>query len=191
MGPELAGTLLEDWYFWQERLQEMVIKGTSPWFDTLKTEKVKETRDDLFYQAANAAFEEISPILGRDPGKWSWGKAHQLELVHPIRRKGFGKGLLGGGSHPMGGSGETLYRAMYEFNHPFGVTVSASLRMVADLADNDRIMAVLPGGVSARRFDSHFTDQVKPFMNGDKVYWWFSDKAIKEHTRHSLVLNPR
>jgi len=190
LGQELAGTMLDDWYFWQERLQEMVVKGTSPWFDNLKTAQVKETRDDLFHQAAVAAFEEISPILGRDPEKWLWGKAHQLELVHPIRRKGFGKGLLGGGSHPMGGSGETLYRAMYEFNHPFGVTVSASLRMVADLSDNDRIMAVLPGGVSARRFDSHFKDQIKPFMNGDKVYWWFSDKAIKEHARHTLVFSP-
>ena len=191
LGQELAGTMLADWYFWQERLQDMVIKGTSSWFDNLKTDQVKEKRDDLFHQAAVAAIEEISPILGRDPEKWTWGKVHQLELVHPLRRKGFGKGLLGGGSHPMGGSGETLYRALYEFNHPFDVTVSASLRMVADLADNDRILAVLPGGVSARRFDSHFKDQIKPFMNGDKVYWWFSDKAIKEHTRHSLVLNPQ
>ena len=190
LGRELTGAMLDDWYFWQERLQEMVIRGTSPWFDNLETLRVKETRDDLFHQAGLAAIQEISPILGRDPEKWLWGKAHQLELVHPLRRQGFGKGLLGGGSHPMGGSGETLYRALYDFSKPFGVTVSASLRMVADLADNDRIMAVLPGGVSDRRFDSHFKDQIKPFMNGDKVYWWFSDKAIKEHARHTLVLNP-
>ena len=190
LGRELTGTMLDDWYFWQERLQAMVIRGTSPWFDNWKTKEVRETRDDLFHQAALAAMTEMSPILGRDPEKWLWGKAHQLELVHPLRRQGFGKGLLGGGSHPMGGSGETLYRAMYDFSRPFAVTVSASLRMVADLADNDRIMAVLPGGVSARRFDSHFKDQVKPFMNGDKVYWWFSDKAIKEHARHTLELNP-
>jgi penicillin G amidase len=191
LGQELAGTMLADWYFWQERLQAMAIQGTSPWFDNLKTTRIKETRDDLFHQAGIEAIREISPILGRDPEKWLWGKVHQLELVHPLRRKGFGKGLLGGGSHPMGGSQETLYRAMYDFSQPFGVTVSASLRMVADLADNERIMAVLPGGVSARRFDSHFKDQIKPFMNGDKVYWWFSDKAIKEHARHTLVLSPR
>ncbi len=190
LGRELAETMLDDWYFWQERLQEMVIQGTSPWFDNLKTPGIKETRDDLFHQAGLAAIQEISPILGRDPEKWKWGKIHQLVLVHPLRRNGFGKGLLGGGSHPMGGSGETLYRALYEFSKPYGVTISASLRMVADLADNDRIMGVLPGGVSARRFNSHFNDQTKPFMSGDKVYWWFSDKSIKEHARHTLTLNP-
>jgi penicillin G amidase len=150
-----------------------------------------ETRDTLFHQAGIAAIQEIGPILGRDPAKWSWGKAHQLEFVHPLRCKGLGRGLLGGGSHPMGGSGETLYRGLYDFNQPFNVSISASLGMVADLADNDRILAVLPGGVSARRFDSHFKDQVKPFMNGDKVYWWFSDKAIKEHARQALALSPR
>ena len=39
-------------------------------------------------------------------------------------------------------------------------------------------------------FDPHTTDQIEPFMNGEKVYWWFSDRAIKEHIRHTLTLNP-
>ena len=90
----------------------------------------------------------------------------------------------------MGGSGETLYRALYKFDQPFAVTLSASLRMVADLGDDDKILAVLPGGVSARMFDPHRDDQVKTFMNGEENYWWFSDQAIQEHCRTTLVLNP-
>jgi len=27
-------------------------------------------------------------------------------------------------------------------------------------------------------------------MNGNKVYWWFSDKAINEHTENTLTLKP-
>ena len=69
----------------------------------------------------------------------------------------------------MGGSGETLYRATYEFNEPFGVTVSASVRMVADLADEDKVLAVLPGGVAGRLFDPHYKDQIEAFMNGEKT----------------------
>jgi penicillin G amidase len=79
---------------------------------------------------------------------------------------------------------------MYGFNEPFDVTVSASLRMVVDLGDEDKVLAVLPGGVSGRLFHPHARDQVKAFMNGDKVYWWFSDKAIKEHARTRLELVP-
>jgi penicillin amidase len=190
LGADLANQMLEDWYFWQERLQAMVLKGDSPWFDKVDTGDKKETMVDLFHLAAVAVKKELGSVLGPDPKKWTWGKVHQLELVHPIRRKGMGKGILGGGSHPMGGSGETLYRAVYEYHQPFGVVISASLRMVADLADHDRILAVLPGGVSARRFDPHFKDQVRAFMRGDRIYWWFSDRAIKENTRHTLWLNP-
>jgi penicillin amidase len=62
--------------------------------------------------------------------------------------------------------------------------------MVVDMDDPDKILAVLPGGVAGRQFDPHTTDQVEPFMNGDKLYWWFSDRAIKEHTRHTLTLKP-
>lgn len=191
LGPEGAGLLLDNWSFWQERLQQMVLQGTSPWFQTSEQKNVQDSLDQWFHQAALSVREEFGPILGRDPEKWLWGKVHRLELVSPIRRTGFGKGLLGGGNHPMGGSGETLYRGLYDFNNPFDVTVSASLRMVVDLADEDKIMAVLPGGITARLFDPHTQDQIEPFMNGDKVYWWFSDKAIKSQARHVLEIYPR
>jgi penicillin G amidase len=71
------------------------------------------------------------------------------------------------------------------------VTLSASLRMVADLGDNDKILAVLPGGVSGRQFTGHYRDQVKPFVNGEKRYWWFSDREIANHAKMEQTLVPR
>jgi len=191
LGEELARTMLDKWAFWEERLEKMVLNETSPWFDNVNTKDIKETMDELFHQAALDVTENLGSRLGHDPTKWKWGKVHQLELVSPIRRKGFGKGLVGGGSHPFRGSGETLCRGIYDFNDPFGVTVSASLRMVADLGDNDKVLAVLPGGVSGRLFDPHTKDQIKAFIHGDKVYWWFSDTAIQKHSKTTLVLSPQ
>ncbi len=191
LGEDLARTMLDKWTFWEERLQKMVLKGTSTWFDNVKTKDIRETVDKLFLQAALDVADELGSRLGRDPKKWLWGKVHKLEFVSPIRRKGFGKGLVGGGSHPALGSGETLCRSIYDFNDPFGVIVSASLRMVADLGDDDKVLAVLPGGVSGRLFDPHTKNQIKAFMHGNKVYWWFSDKAIQEHSRTTLVLSPQ
>jgi penicillin amidase len=190
LGEDLAKAMLGDWYFWQERLQRMVLEGSSRWFDNVDTAGIRETRDDLFRQAALDVMGELGPVLGKDPGKWQWGKLHQLELVSPIRRKGFGKGWLGGGSHPMGGSGETLYRGLYDFNDPYMPTITASMRMVADLGDDEKVLAVLPGGVTGRVFWPHTTDQIAAFMNGDKVYWWFSDEAIKAHAADTLLLKP-
>jgi penicillin amidase len=190
LGEELARTMLDRWYFWQERLQKMVLENNSAWFDNIRTTDKKETRDDLFHQAALKAAENLESKLGADPSKWLWGTVHRHEFVSPIRRSGPGAKWLGGGSHPAPGSGQTLYRGIYDFNEPYNVTVSASMRMVADLGDPDKILAVLPGGVTGRQFDPHTTDQVKSFMDGSKVYWWFSDKAIREHTHHTLTLSP-
>ena len=190
LGDELARKMLDNWYFWEERLQKMVIDGNSSWFDNVDTGNKKEGRDDLFHQAALNVSKKLQPTLGDDPAGWLWGKVHTHEFLSPIMRSGPGKELLGGGSHPASGSGETLYRGMYDFNKPFNVTISASLRMVADLGDQDKILAVLPGGIAGRQFDPHTTDQIKPFMGGEKVYWWFSDEAIKEHTKNTLTLNP-
>jgi penicillin amidase len=183
--------MLKNWYFWQERLQKMVLEGKSSWFDNINTSDRKETRDGLFHQAGLNAIKYMRTSLGDNPTKWQWGKVHRHEFLSPTRRSGTGKEWLGGGSHPAAGSGETLYRGIYDFNTPFNVKVSASLRMVVDLADPHKILAVLPGGVSGRQFDPHTTDQITPYMNGEKVCWWFSDKAIKEHTRHTLILNPK
>lgn len=190
LGPEKATALLNSWYFWQENLERMVADGTSPWFDDIRTRDKTESRDDLFHLAALKAKEFLTPIMGSDPEKWQWGKMHTLELVNPLRRNGAGKTLLGSGPMPMGGSGETLYRGWYDYDKPFGVTHCAALRMVIDFSDNDKIQAVLPGGVTERTFHPHMKDQIKAFMTGEKKYWWFSDKAINDHEKSKMTLVP-
>jgi len=190
LGEKTTNTLLDDWYFWQERLEKMVLEGSSVWFDNDKTGEKVETLNNLFHQAALEAGSRLSKKFGKNPRDWLWGKAHTLELVSPLRRNGLGKELLGSGQMPMGGSSETLYRGLYDPNNPFSVKVSASLRMVADMGDNEKVAAVLPGGVTGRLFSPHHKDQVQSFMDGRKMYWWFSDRAIDEHTAHTLLLRP-
>ena len=51
-----------------------------------------------------------------------------------------------------------------------------------------KVLAVLPGGVSGRKFTRHFRNQVEPFMNGEKRYWWFSDREIANHAKTEQTL---
>ncbi len=190
LGSEKAMTLLNNWYFWQEKLERMVLTGDDPWFDDIRTKDKTESMEDLFHLAALKAKEFLNPVLGPDPEKWQWGKVHTLELVNPLLRNGAGKALLGSGPMPMGGSGETLYRGWYDYDKPFDVTHCAALRMVADFSDNDKILAVLPGGVAGRTFHPHQKDQIEAFMSGEKKYWWFSDKAIDKHETSKMTLTP-
>ena len=190
LGETLARRMLSVWYFWQERFQAMVIAGQSPWFDDINTAGVRETWQAMLYRAAQEVQQDLTSRLGDDPDRWQWGRVHTITFVSPIRREGFGQSLLGGGEHPVSGSGETLRRGGYEFKQPFAVTLSASLRMVADLSDAEKVLAVIPGGVSGRVFHPHAKDQMAPFLDGGTTYWWFSRAAIAAHARSELVLQP-
>ena len=190
LGERLARRMLSCWYFWQERFQQMVESGKSPWFDDCKTTDLQESMEDILYRAARDAQEDLTDRLGKDMQRWKWGRLHTITFVSPIRREGFGKGFLGGGEHPVSGSGETLRRGQYDFNRPFEVTFSAALRMVADLNDAEKVLAVMPGGVSGRVFHPHAKDQIEPFLNGERQYWWFSRDAIRSHAEADLTLVP-
>ena len=190
LGEKLARTMLGVYYFWHERFLSFILAGQSPWFDDVATGDTKETLADLVLRAARKARTELTEKFGKNPEKWKWGKAHTLTFVNPIRERGFGSGLLGGQTHACGGSGETLMRGIYPFNKPYGISVSASFRMVADLSDKDRLLAVLPGGATGRSFHPHFTDQVRAFVRGEKIWWPFSRAAVDKRLASTLVLKP-
>jgi len=63
--------------------------------------------------------------------------------------------------------------------------------MVADLSDDD----IDPGGItewgSPAASSIPMQGPIKAFINGEKVHWWFSDRAIQEHKKATPnSLNP-
>lgn len=190
LGIDLAAVMLDTWYFWQERLETMIVEGKSPWFDIVSTSDKQETLTELIQLAALKAKDELSEQLGNDMNSWTWGKVHQINNPNPLRRNGFGKDWLGGGSRSMGGSGETLYRSLYDFNNPGEIKYSAAMRMVADLSDQEKVAAVMHGGVTGRTFHPNIKDQLDAYHDGSILYWWFSDTKIQEHKKSELQLVP-
>ncbi len=190
LGSELASEMLGEWYFWQERFDAMVAAGDSIWFDDTTTRDVGERLEDLILLAAKDAWGELTSQHGGDPSGWHWSNAHRVRFVSPLRISGLGSGLLGGGEYGLGGSGDTLYLSRYHFARPYDVAVLESYRMVADLGDEDKVAAVIPGGVASRQFHDHQRDQIKLWRSGDIVHWWFSDEAIWTAARHRVTLNP-
>lgn len=189
LGPELSAFFLGNNYFWQERFGLMLKQGESLWFDDITTDDQTETLTELIQQAGLATIADLSDRIGPDLNTWQWGKIHQIEFLNPLRRQGAGKGWLGGGSHPMAGSGDTLLRALYPLDKADNIVeYSATLRMVADLSDDDKVVAVSPGGISGRTFTPHFKDQIGAYMSGEKRYWWFSEAKIQQNAASTLYL---
>jgi penicillin amidase len=189
LGTATTARMLESWYFWHERLARLCADPDGAWFDDVAT-PARETRDELFRRAARAAAADLAARLGEDPAGWRWCRLHTVTFASPIVPGAFAAALLGGGTRPMEGSGETLNRAIYRYERPYETVTIASLRFVADLADPEKVMAVLPGGASSRQFGPHLDDQLDAWASGEPRYWWFSDAAIAREARHVLHLVP-
>lgn len=189
LGDDATNDMLSTWYFWQQRFDALVATPDSIWFDDVRTPR-RETLADVIRSAAPRARAQLEAMQGKDPAAWAWGKAHTLRFVSPLRRNGAGQELLGGFTLERSGSGETLNRGVYDFQKPFAVNFFASMQMVADLGDPDKIEAVLAGGVSERHFQPHQNDQAKLWAAGQRRGWWFNPVKAQAHAKYKVVLSP-
>jgi penicillin amidase len=182
--------MLSTWYFWQQRFDALVATPDSVWFDDVNTKDKRETLADVIRSAAPRARARIETEQGKDPAAWKWGKAHTLRFVSPLRRNGMGQELLGGFTLERSGSGETLNRGVYDFQKPFAVNFFASMKMVADFGDPDKIEAILAGGVSERHLEDHQNDQAKIWATGERRAWWFNPAQAESHAKSRMTLAP-
>jgi penicillin amidase len=187
---DVVNDMLSTWYFWQQRFDALLATPNSAWFDDVDTADRRETLADVIRAAAPRARARIEAEQGKDPAAWRWGKAHTLRFVSPLRRTGAGQELLGGFTLERSGSGETLNRGVYDFQKPFAVNFFASMKMVADLGDPDKIEAIMAGGVSERHFQEHQNDQARLWAAGERRPWWFNPEQARSHAKSSMTLTP-
>jgi len=190
MGDSLARSWLGQWYAWQERFDELVKTPDSPWFDDVRTPQ-KETLPDLVKRVAAAVRPELQARHGADPATWKWGDEHRIAFVSPLRRSGAGRDFLGYAEAPMSGSGATLLRALSPFMEDFNVRFFASMRLVADMGDDDKIEAVVSGGVVDRQFHPNQKDQLPAWSEGRLLKWWFAPQQVEAHAVKRQELVPR
>ena len=189
MGSELARKYLGQWYLWQERFDELVTTPSAHWFDDVGTPQ-RENFGDMARRAARTARADLSARFGADPHAWRWGEAHRIRFFSPLRKNGTGSDWLGRAPAPMNGSGDTVMRALTAYGEGFDVEFFASARFVADLADNDKVQAVVAGGMVDRQFHAHQQDQIQPWAEGKLLDWWFSPAQVEAHAVKRQELLP-
>lgn len=190
LGDDVAKDMLSTWYFWQQRFDAMIATPDSIWFDDVRTPEKRETLADVIRAAAPRARAEIEAIQGKDPSNWRWGKSHTVRFVSPLRRNGAGQELFGGFTVERSGSGETLNRGVYDFQKPYEANFFASMQVIMDFGDNDKIEAALAGGVSERHFQPHQNDMAQLWAQNQRRPWWFAPAQVEAHAKNRLTLVP-
>jgi penicillin G amidase len=113
---------------------------------------------------------------------WQWKELNSLDMLHPIGREGFLKHLLSITGKPQSGTGYSV-RAATKRHGP-------SMRFIANLANWDDSILLIPAGESGQVGSGHYTDQFSYWYEGKPIVSPYSDAAEAKSRKHTLTLKP-
>jgi penicillin amidase len=142
-----------------------------------------KTYDELLFAAADRAVGRLAERSKSDRIEdWPWKSFDSLEMLHPLGREGMLKRLLSITGKPQSG---TMFspRAATQHDGP-------AMRFVANPANWDDSILLIPAGQSGQFGSSHYTDQFSYWYEGKPIVTPFSDAAEAGARRHTLTLKP-
>jgi len=113
---------------------------------------------------------------------WQWKELNSLDMLHPIGREGFLKWLLSITGKPQSGTSYSV-RAATKRHGP-------SMRFIANLANWDDSILLIPAGESGQVGSGHYTDQFSYWYEGKPIVAPFSDAAEAKVRKHTLKFTP-
>ncbi|GBD30755.1 Acyl-homoserine lactone acylase QuiP [bacterium HR32] len=147
-------------------------------------------RDRAVGDILQGAVRDLEARLGRDRSRWRWGALHRARFGHLLDPIPVVGRLLGLGPYPTPGDGWTVNQAAYSLLRPFDQTVVASMRMIVDLADLDRSVAVHTTGQSGLLGHPYRGDLAPLWAEGRYHPLLWSREAVDRHARARLELRP-
>ena len=150
-----------------------------------------ERRDDLLGTTLGAAFRELRTRLGNETARWRWDSLHFNLSEHPfaaivddVRRAQLNVGPL-----PKDGDAfvpsQSSYRAA-----DFRDTGGPSVRLIMDVGDWDKSVAVNHPGQSGDPDSPHYRDLADLWRRGEYFPLLFSRQAVEHATERVIYLNP-
>lgn len=178
---------------WNAVLAELMADPDNEWWDDVRTEDVREKRDDVLRASMTDARKELTSLISRDTAGWEWGKLHRVTLRHqtlgssgirPIER------LFNRGDWAVGGGPAVVNAMAFDDVAGYGVTAGPTMRMVVDLDEMDNSQWINQSGTSGHAFHPNYDDQAPLWVNGDTVRWVAGRDAVEGLAEHRLTLVP-
>jgi penicillin amidase len=169
-----------DLYRWRKMafLQKTLTDRPSKWLPS-----AFKSFDELLVAAADAAVLSLQKRTGSaNLNDWKWGNFNALEMQHPVGKSGFLKFLLSLPDKPQAG---TRYSPRASTRHH-----GPAMRFVANPANWDDSILLIPGGQSGQLGSRHYTDQFSYWFDAKPIVQPFSDAAESRTKRHTLTLLP-
>ncbi|MEM1161999.1 MAG: penicillin acylase family protein, partial [Pseudomonadota bacterium] len=167
------------------------IDGAGIWCDVNKTPE-SETCAEIAEAALEDALDTLERQYGSQIEAWRWGLAHKA--VHRHQPFGFAGPLhlLFNIEHETSGGNFTLMRGLSSGRAPapFENVHAAGLRVVFDLGDFDRSVAMISTGQSGHPFSQWYDHLADPWARGDVIVISQNDEDAAAGSVGTLNLLP-
>ncbi len=139
--------------------------------------------DELLVAAADLAVTKLAQDAKSERVEdWAWKRFDSLDMFHPIGREGVLKTFLSITEKPQSGTAYSV-RAATKHHGP-------AMRFVANPANWDESILLIPAGQSGQPGSRHYADQFSYWYEGKPIFAQFSDEAEAKATKHTLTLKP-
>ena len=177
---------------WVEIVRLLMTKPQDPWWDDRNTTAI-ETRDQIFKAAFQNAFKELESRLGADTSKWKWGDLHTVTF----RNSSYGSSgikplewLFNRGPFATGGGSSVVNATSWDARETYEVTALPSMRMIVDLADFNRSLAIHTTGQSGHPFHPHYIDMAEPWSKVEYHPMLWDRSAVTANAEATMYLIP-
>jgi penicillin amidase len=137
--------------------------------------------ESLLLACYRDATTALSTRFGADSKQWTWGALAEVRFPHPLEKLGSAGARFATSRFPQdtGGSLPTVNAGS-----------RVSMRFIADLSDWDSSRLCLPLGESGDPASAHREDQLDEWRNLKPSALPFSEAAIANATRETLLMTP-
>lgn len=142
--------------------------------------------NNMLLKALVEGRKQLTSLMGKDIGSWSWGRLHTLTLRERTLGKddssiasGLVHTLLNRGPYELDGSSAAVDATGWNASAGYQVDWAPSMRMVVDLKDLDASRWINIGGASGHAYAPHYNDQTQLWADGQLLTWPFHKAAVK------------
>ena len=177
---------------WITVVTNLLEEPRNAWWDDVGTDAV-EVRDIALENAVLAAMDELTGALGDDPLQWQWGDLHTATFRNgTLGESGIGlvEDRFNRGPYRVGGGHAVVNATQWVPHAGYEVTVIPSLRMIVDLDDLDRSLALHTPGQSGHAYHPNYTSMVQPWQRNEQRPMPWSREAVEAVTTKRMTLRP-
>ncbi|RKK05594.1 penicillin acylase family protein [Pseudoroseomonas wenyumeiae] len=146
-------------------------------------------RDALLASCLTDAFRDCEKRMGSSPSGWEWGKLHHGYFQHALSGLPDAPAHLDVGPLPVGGSASTPMHTGYRPSD-FRAMYGASVRLVMDVGEWDKSIAINAPGQSGDPRSPHYADLAPSWSRGAYVPLLYSREAVDAMEMQRIELIP-